>query len=146
QMAGVLRSGEWLLLGTDLVKDPERLVAAYDDPAGVTAAFNLNVLRVVNRALGADFDVDAFEHIALWDAEAEWIEMRLRATRAMTVHVPPLDLEVAFRAGEEILTEVSAKFRRDGITAELAAAGFEVVDWWTDPAGDFALSLSRRAA
>lgn len=146
QMAGTLRSGEWLLLGTDLVKDAGRLVTAYDDPAGVTAAFNLNVLTVVNRELGADFDVDAFEHVALWNAEAEWIEMRLRAAREMTVHVPPLGLEVPLDAGEEILTEVSAKFRREGITAELAAAGFEVVEWWTDPAGDFALSLSRRTA
>ena len=144
QMAATLRAGEWLLLGTDLVKDTGRLVTAYDDAAGVTAAFNLNVLRVVNRELGADFDVDSFEHVALWNADAEWIEMRLRAGRDMTVRVPPLDLEVPLVAGEEILTEVSAKFRRDGIAAELATARFEVVEWWTDPAGDFALSLSRR--
>jgi len=145
QMAATLRPGEWLLLGTDLVKDVGRLVTAYDDPAGVTAAFNLNVLHVVNRELGADFDVDAFTHVAVWNAEAEWIEMRLRAERDMTVHVPSLGLEVPLEAGEEILTEVSAKFRRGGITTELAAAGFELVEWWTDPAGDFALSLSRRA-
>ena len=144
QMADTLRSGEWLLLGTDLVKDSGRLVRAYDDDAGVTAAFNLNVLHVVNRELGADFDVEAFRHVAVWNSESEWIEMRLRAERAMTVRIPPLGLEVPLDAGEEILTEVSAKFRRDGITAELAAAGFEVVEWWTDPAGDFALSLSRR--
>lgn len=144
QMAATLRAGEWLLLGTDLVKDAGRLVTAYDDPSGVTAAFNLNVLHVVNRELGADFDVDAFTHVAVWNAEAEWIEMRLRAERDMTVHVPSLDLEVPLEAGEEILTEVSAKFRRDGISAELTRAGFEVVEWWTDPAGDFALSLSRR--
>jgi len=144
QMAATLRTGEWLLLGTDLVKDPDRLVAAYDDAAGVTAAFNLNVLHVVNRELGADFDVAAFRHVARWNAEAEWIEMRLQAGRAMTVQVPALDLEVPFDEGEELLTEVSAKFRREGITAELAAAGFEVAAWWTDPAGDFALSLSRR--
>ena len=144
QMAATLRAGEWLLLGTDLVKDAGRLVTAYDDPSGVTAAFNLNVLHVVNRELGADFDVDAFTHVAVWNAEAEWIEMRLRAERDMTVHVPSLDLEVPLEAGEEILTEVSAKFRRDGIGTELTRAGFEVVEWWTDPAGDFALSLSRR--
>lgn len=144
QMAGTLRTGEWLLLGTDLVKDAGRLVLAYDDPAGVTAAFNLNVLHVVNRELGADVDVDAFEHVAAWNAESEWIEMRLRAERDMTVQILRLGLEVPLEAGEEILTEVSAKFRRDGISAELAAAGFELVEWWTDPAGDFALSLSRR--
>ena len=145
QMAATLRSDEWLLLGTDLVKDRDRLVTAYDDPAGVTAAFNLNVLKVVNRELDADFDVAAFRHVAVWNDESEWIEMRLRAEHDMTVHIPSLDLEVPLRAGEEILTEVSAKFRREGITAELATAGFEVVDWWTDPAGDFALSLSRRS-
>ena len=146
QMAAALRTGEWLLLGTDLVKDPIRLVAAYDDPGGVTAAFNLNVLRVVNRELGADFDVDSFRHVARWDAGSEWIEMRLRAERAMTVQVPAVGLEVPFAPGDEVLTEVSAKFRRDGITGELTDAGFEVVGWWTDPAGDFALSLSRRVA
>ena len=144
QMAATLRTGEWLLLGTDLVKDRSRLVAAYDDPGGVTAAFNLNVLTVVNRELEADFDVDSFRHVALWNEESEWIEMRLRAERDMTVRIPPLDLTVPLSVGEEILTEVSAKFRRDGITSELAAAGFEVVEWCTDPAGDFALSLSRR--
>jgi L-histidine N-alpha-methyltransferase len=144
QMAATLRPGEWLLLGTDLVKDTRRLVNAYDDSAGVTAAFNLNVLTVVNRELDADFDVNSFRHVAVWNDESEWIEMRLRAEREMTVRIPSLDLMVPLIAGEEILTEVSAKFRRDGITSELAAAGFEVVEWWTDPADDFALSLSRR--
>jgi L-histidine N-alpha-methyltransferase len=134
--------GDWLLLGTDLVKDPGTLVAAYDDSAGVTAEFNRNVLRVLNRELGADFDVEAFQHVALWDAEREWIEMRLRATRPMVVHVPALDLTVSFVAGEELRTEISAKFRREGVERELAAAGFAVRHWWTDPAGRFAESLA----
>ncbi|HEY3608304.1 MAG TPA: L-histidine N(alpha)-methyltransferase, partial [Pseudonocardiaceae bacterium] len=98
----VLFEGEWLLLGTDLVKDPAVLVRAYDDSAGVTAEFNRNVLRVLNRELNGDFDVEAFEHVALWDAEAEWIEMRLRATRAMRVRLAGLDLDVTFAAGEEL--------------------------------------------
>ncbi len=137
--------GETLLLGVDLVKDPQRLVAAYDDSAGVTAAFNRNVLHVLNRELGADFDVDAFEHVAAWDAEQEWIEMRLRASRAMSVHVPALGFEVSFGEGEEMRTEISAKFRVEGITRELAAAGFALDELWTDPADDFALVLARAA-
>ncbi len=140
---GVLAPGDTFLLGTDLVKDPVRLQRAYDDSAGVTAEFNRNVLAVVNRELHADFDVASFEHVALWDAEQEWIEMRLRSSRAQTVTVADLDLRVAFAAGEEMRTEISAKFRRDGIAAELRAAGLELVAFWTDPAGDFGLSLSR---
>ncbi|EGX56049.1 hypothetical protein SZN_29742 [Streptomyces zinciresistens K42] len=138
----LLSPGDTLLLGTDLVKDERVLVAAYDDAAGVTAAFNKNVLAVVNRELGADFDPDAFAHVALWDAGSEWIEMRLRALAAQTVKVPALDLAVDFAAGEELRTEVSAKFRRDGVRAELAAAGLELAHWWTDREGRFALSLS----
>jgi L-histidine N-alpha-methyltransferase len=134
--------GELLLLGTDLVKDPAVLVAAYDDAAGVTAEFNRNVLRVLNRELGADFEVDAFEHVALWDAENEWIEMRLRACRAMRVRIPSLEMEVHFDDGEELRTEVSAKFRRDGIAAELADAGFRIDRWWTDRQQRFAVSLA----
>ena len=141
-LRAVLQPGEWLLLGTDLVKDPEVLVRAYDDAAGVTAEFNRNVLHVINRELGADFDVAAFEHVALWDADQEWIEMRLRASRAATVRVPALDLEVTFEAGEELRTEISAKFRREGIATELAAAGFALRHWWTDPAGRFGVSLA----
>lgn len=140
---GVLRAGEWLLLGTDLVKDRDTLVRAYDDAAGVTAEFNLNVLRVLNRELGADFPVEQFTHVALWDAEREWIEMRLRADRAMRVHVPGVDLVVDLEASEEIRTEVSAKFRREGVEHELKSAGFELDGWWTDAAGRFALSLAR---
>ena len=138
----LLSPGDALLLGTDLVKDERVLVEAYDDAAGVTAAFNKNVLTVINRELGADFDPGGFEHVALWDADREWIEMRLRSRTAQTVKVPALDLAVHFAAGEEMRTEVSAKFRRDGVRAELSAAGLEPTHWWTDGAGRFALSLS----
>jgi L-histidine N-alpha-methyltransferase len=141
-VAATLAPGDSLLLGTDLVKDPARLVRAYDDADGVTAAFNRNVLRVVDRELGADFDPDAFDHVAVWDAEHEWVEMRLRARTAQTVHVPPLDLTVEFAAGEDLRTEVSAKFRRARVEAELADAGLRVTEWWTDADGDFGVSLS----
>ncbi|WP_326784149.1 L-histidine N(alpha)-methyltransferase [Streptomyces sp. NBC_00151] len=138
----LLSPGDTLLLGTDLVKDASVLVTAYDDAAGVTAAFNKNVLSVVNRELGADFDLDAFDHVALWDPENEWIEMRLRSRVTQTVKVPALDLAVHLTEGEEICTEVSAKFRQDGVRGELAAAGFGLSHWWTDAEGRFALSLS----
>ena len=137
-----LRPGDAFLLGTDLVKDPAVLVAAYDDDAGVTAAFNKNVLAVLNAELGADFDLDAFEHVARWDAGREWIEMRLRATSAQSVRVADLGLDIEFAAGEEMRTEVSAKFREGGARAELAAAGLAMRSWWTDEAGQFGLSLS----
>ncbi|MEU8649844.1 L-histidine N(alpha)-methyltransferase [Streptomyces sp. NPDC048737] len=138
----LLSPGDALLLGTDLVKDEEVLVRAYDDAAGVTAAFNKNVLAVVNRELGGDFDPGAFDHVALWDAENEWIEMRLRSRTAQTVKLPALGLAVDFAAGEELRTEVSAKFREAGVRAELSAAGLELSRWWTDREGRFALSLS----
>jgi L-histidine N-alpha-methyltransferase len=137
-----LAPGDALLLGTDLVKDPDRLVRAYDDAAGVTAAFNRNVLRVLDRRLGADFDVERFGHVARWDAIHERIEMWLRADDAQLVHVPALELTVRFSPGEEMRTEISSKFRRDGVAAELAGAGFRLDHWWTDQAGDFGLSLS----
>jgi L-histidine Nalpha-methyltransferase len=137
-----LRPGDFFLLGTDLVKDPATLVAAYDDDSGVTAAFNKNVLAVLNTELGADFDPDEFEHVAVWDAAAEWIEMRLRSLADQTVHVPAIGLTVRFAAGEEMRTEVSAKFRRSGVEAELAAAGLAMRTWWTDSAAQFGLSLS----
>jgi L-histidine Nalpha-methyltransferase len=137
-----LRPGDAFLLGTDLVKDPAVLVAAYDDAAGVTADFNKNVLAVLNAELGADFDLDAFEHVALWDAGREWIEMRLRAASDQTVRVRDLGLTVEFAEGEEMRTEVSAKFSEDGARAELAAAGLTMRSWWTDEAGQFGLSLS----
>lgn len=141
-LAGTLAPGDTLLLGTDLVKDTARLVRAYDDAAGVTARFNLNVLSVVNRELDADFDLTAFEHVARWNADEERIEMWLRATVDQRVRVGALDLTVDFASGEEMLTEVSSKFRPDGVAAELAAAGLRRTHWWTDPAGDFGLSLS----
>jgi L-histidine Nalpha-methyltransferase len=137
-----LRAGDALLLGTDLVKDPAVLVAAYDDPAGVTAAFNKNLLAVLNAELGANFDRDAFDHVAIWDAEAEWIEMRLRSSQDQRVTLPAIGLAVDFADGEEMRTEVSAKFRRDGVRAELAAAGFVMRSWWTDDKNRFGLSLS----
>jgi L-histidine N-alpha-methyltransferase len=141
-LAAVMRPGDSLLLGTDLVKDADRLVRAYDDSAGVTAAFNRNVLAVVNRELDADFDLEAFEHVARWNSDEERIEMWLRSTRAQRVHVDALGLHADFAAGEEMLTEVSCKFRREAVTAELAAAGLTLTRWWTDPDGDFGLSLS----
>ncbi len=141
-LAGSMVEGDTFLLGTDLVKDPARMVAAYDDAAGVTAAFNRNVLRRLNRELGADFDLGAFGHVAVWDEGSAWIEMRLRAERAMTVHVPGLEFEIRFDAGEEIRTEISAKFTEAGVADELAAAGLEVEESWTDPDGDFLLTLA----
>ena len=137
-----LRPDDFFLLGTNLVKDPATLVAAYDDESGVTAEFNKNVLAVMNAELGADFDLDAFEHVAVWDPEAEWIEMRLRSLMEQTVRLPAIGLTIGFAEGEEMRTEVSAKFRREGVSAELAAAGFAMRSWWTDAAGQFGLSLS----
>uniref|UniRef100_UPI002811B0BE L-histidine N(alpha)-methyltransferase n=1 Tax=Streptomyces alfalfae TaxID=1642299 RepID=UPI002811B0BE len=141
----LLSPGDALLLGTDLVKDPSVLVSAYDDRSGVTAAFNKNVLAVMDRELGADFDPDAFEHVAAWDAENEWIEMRLRSTVHQTVKIAALDLAVDFAEGEELRTEISAKFRQGGVRTELAAAGLHLDHWWTDDRGRFALSLSTAA-
>ncbi len=144
-LASSLHRDEWLLLGTDLVKDEATLVAAYDDAQGVTADFNRNVLRVVNRQLQADFDVDAFGHRAVWVPEDEWIEMRLVAGGAQQVRIAALDLNLSFAPGEEVRTEISSKFRREGVEAELAAVDMELLRWWTDAEGRFALSLSRRA-
>ena len=143
ELRDTLAGGEWLLLGTDLVKDPDVLVPAYDDAAGVTAEFNRNVLAVLNRQLGADFDVQNYEHVAIWDPENEWIEMRLRSTVPARVSLAELDLDIVVEAGEEIRTEISAKFRREGVEHELATAGFSLDCWWTDPEGRFALSLAR---
>jgi L-histidine N-alpha-methyltransferase len=144
-VAKLLRPGvDHLLLGTDLVKDPAILEAAYDDSAGITAAFNRNVLHVVNRELDADFDVDAFDHVAFFDREREWIEMRLRAQRRMDVHVRKIGLKVAFAPREELRTEISAKFTVDRLRGDLAAAGLELREVLTDPDDLFALSLSAR--
>jgi L-histidine N-alpha-methyltransferase len=134
-----------LLLGTDLVKSPAVLVPAYDDAAGVTAAFNRNVLRVINRELGADFVPDRFAHVAVWDAEHEWIEMRLRSQGDQRVQIPALKLDLRLRDGEEIRTEISAKFRRPGVAAELQFAGLQMQRWWTDSLGRFGLTLARPA-
>lgn len=141
-LRSTLAPGDAFLLGTDLVKPVDRLVAAYDDSQGVTAEFNKNVLAVINRELGADFDPTLFEHVALWNAEDEWIEMRLRSMTDQQVRVAALDLTVDFAAGEEIRTEISAKFRPEGVESELAAVGLRVTDLWTDPGRDFALTLS----
>lgn len=143
QVAAALRPGDTFLLGTDLVKDQQRLLRAYDDAAGVTAEFNRNILVVVNRELDADFAVEEFEHVALWDAAQEWIEMRLRPAREQRVTIGDLGLAVSFAAGEELRTEISAKFRRERIEAELGAAGLRTVRFWTDPDGDFGLTLAQ---
>jgi L-histidine N-alpha-methyltransferase len=141
-LAASMAPGDSLLLGTDLVKDVGRLERAYDDSRGVTAEFNRNVLHVVNRELRADFDIDAFAHVSRFDRDEEWIEMRLRATRPQRVTVDALGLVVDFEKDEEMRTEISAKFRRENVEAELAQAGLRLDRWMTDPNDDFALSLS----
>jgi L-histidine N-alpha-methyltransferase len=143
EIATGLGPDDYLLLGVDLVKDIDRLEAAYDDAQGVTAEFNKNVLTVMNRELDADFDPARFDHVAVFDKANSYIEMRLRAVDAHTVHVRALELEVPFAAGEEMRTEVSAKFTREQVADELAAAGLQLVRWWTDD--DFALLLARRS-
>jgi L-histidine Nalpha-methyltransferase len=143
QITGLMRPGvDFLLLGTDLVKDPAVLEAAYDDSEGITAEFNRNVLHVINRELGADFDPAAFEHVAFFDREREWIEMRLRATRPMQVQIPGVGLEVTFAAREEVRTEISAKFTPQRLRTDLGAAGLDLRELLTDPDRRFALSLS----
>lgn len=143
EIARLLGPGDHLLMGTDLVKDPQVLEAAYDDAQGVTAEFNRNVLRVLNRELRADFDPQDFDHVALFDRDNEWIEMRLRARREHTTLVKDLDLSVHFDAGEELRTEISAKFTPERLGGDLDAAGLELVRWLTDPEEQFALTLSR---
>ncbi len=142
RLAGAMRSGDALLLGTDLVKPSPRLEAAYNDSSGVTAEFNLNLLNVLNRELGANFDASTFEHVARFDPIEEWIEMHLRSRVDQVVALPSAGIEVRFGAGEEMRTEISAKFRRAGVEKELAAADLDLAEWWTDEAGDFAVSLS----
>lgn len=143
QVRSILEDGDRFLLGTDLVKEPARLVAAYDDAAGVTAAFNLNVLRVLNRELDADFDLDRWRHRAVWNDQHEWIEMHLVSEAEQVVHVGALDLDVTFAEGEHIRSEVSAKFRPDRLDQELADAGLVTVERWLDEQGDFAVTLAR---
>jgi L-histidine Nalpha-methyltransferase len=141
-VASTLEDDDTFLLGVDLVKGPARLVAAYDDASGVTREFNLNVLRVLNRELGGDFDVSAFEHVARWNAEAEWMEIFVRSLSEQTVRLEALELEVAFDAGELMRTEISAKFHPQRLAAELEAAGLAVQRCWLDDAGDFAVLLA----
>ncbi len=141
-VASQMAPGDALLLGTDLVKDRARLEAAYDDRAGVTAAFNRNVLTVLNRELDAGFDPELFDHVARFDEDEEWVELGLRAREAHAVEIPDPGLTVELEDGELVRTEISAKFRREGVEAELAGAGLHLTDWWTDAGGDFALSLS----
>ena len=143
RIASLLGPGDHLLLGTDLVKDRARLEAAYDDSAGVTAEFNKNVLEVLNRTLGADFDLGAFEHVARYDAEAERMDIRLRSLADQEVRLDDLDLEISFAAGEEMRTEISTKFTRERIESVYGGAGLELRGWFTDAAGDYALSLAR---
>ncbi|GAA2617804.1 L-histidine N(alpha)-methyltransferase [Streptomyces axinellae] len=141
-LRSLLAPGDALLLGTDLVKDPAVLLAAYDDARGVTARFNKNVLRVLARELDADCDPADFDHVALWDPEREWMEMRLRARVALTVKIRALGTGIDFKPGEDLRTEISAKFRPGGLHSELAAAGWRTDGFWTDAGGRFALSLA----
>jgi len=143
EVARMLGPSDRFLLATDLVKPVERLVAAYDDAAGVTAAFNLNLLSVLNRELAADFDPDRFVHRAVWDAENRWIEMRLEATEDMAISISALDLSVEFTAGEQMRTEISTKFTFDQVRRDLSQAGMRVTGVWSDPAGDYLLTLAR---
>jgi L-histidine Nalpha-methyltransferase len=145
KIATLLGPDDRLLLGTDLVKDVHVIEAAYNDSAGVTAEFNRNLLHVVNRELDADFDPDAFDHVAFFDRRHEWVEMRLRATRPCSVLIAELDLRVEFAAGEELRTEISTKFTRERIEGDLEAAGLELESWFTDDEDLFAISVSRLA-
>ena len=145
-LAGALKSHDWLLLGFDLVKDVGRLHAAYNDAAGITAAFNTNVLAVLNRELGADFAPDRFQHLARYEPDHDWIAMYLRSTRTQTVKLAELDLAISFGQGELMRTEISAKFTRQRVEAELGEAGLALRRWWTDSHGDFALALAQPAA
>jgi L-histidine N-alpha-methyltransferase len=143
--AAVLAPGDGFLVGVDLVKNPARLHAAYNDSAGVTAEFNLNILRVLNDRLGADFDPADFDHVAFYDAERQWIEMRLRARRPVRARVPAAGVEIALAAGEEIRTELSCKYTRESLSLRLAGTGLLLDRWTTDPEGLFASALLRRS-
>jgi L-histidine N-alpha-methyltransferase len=139
----LMKPGDRLLLGTDLVKDQATLEAAYNDAAGVTAEFNRNILRVLNRELGATLDPEQFDHVAFFDSENEWIEMRLRARTPQVSDIPGIDLRVEFAAGEELRTEISAKFTRERLGRDLAASRLGLRGWFTDERDWFALSLSK---
>jgi L-histidine Nalpha-methyltransferase len=144
KIGALLGPGDRLLLGSDLVKDPSVIEAAYDDPQGVTGEFNRNVLHVINRELDADFVPEAFEHIAFFDRQREWVEMRLRARRPCSVMISGIGLRVEFAAGEELRTEISAKFTRARVSEDFEAAGLALEGWYTDPDELFALSLASR--
>ncbi len=144
-LADSLSPGDSLLLGFDLVKDPHRLISAYDDSQGLTADFVLNSLRVLNRELDADFDLDAFTYVPFWDPHMERMDLRLRSEMPQRVRIPGAGLEFNLGSGEEIRVEISSKFRHDGIRSELAAAGFDVTGTYTDPGDDFAVVLARRS-
>ena len=146
RVRALLDPGDAFLVGVDLVKDPARLEAAYNDSAGVTAAFNLNILDVINARLGADFDLSAFRHIAFYDRANAWIEMRLRAVRPIRVHIPASDIVVDFREGDEIRTEISCKYTRDSLSSRLAGTDLEIARWFTDPEDLFSLALLARPA
>jgi L-histidine N-alpha-methyltransferase len=137
-----MSSEDSLLLGTDLVKDRERLVAAYDDAAGVTADFNRNVLHVLNQQLGGDFDPERFGHVAVWNEDEQWIEMRLRATEEVEVSLSGAGITVRFEEGEDLLTEISAKFTPERVERELVEAGFVIEGMWGADEGEFLLSLA----
>jgi L-histidine N-alpha-methyltransferase len=143
RIAALFGPDDHLLLGTDLVKDTARLEAAYDDAAGVTAEFNKNVLAVLNRELDADFDLDGFEHVSRYDDREERMDIRLRSLVAQTVQLTELEMTIQFAAGEEMRTEISTKFTRERLEAVYSEAGLEMRGWFTDPAGDYALSLAR---
>ncbi|HEY8638880.1 MAG TPA: L-histidine N(alpha)-methyltransferase [Solirubrobacterales bacterium] len=145
RISNLLGPEDRFLLGTDLVKDRQTLEAAYNDSQGVTADFNKNVLSVLNRELAADFDSDSFEHVARWDDENLWVDIRLRSLSNQVVKVASLDMLVPFATGEEMRTEISTKFARPGLEGIYAEAGLELTDWWTDADGLYALSLARRA-
>jgi L-histidine N-alpha-methyltransferase len=143
RLSGLLGPGDRLLLGTDLVKDRARLEAAYNDSQGVTAEFNRNVLHVLNQELEAGFDPEAFEHVAYYDAEEARMDIRLRSLADQAVRIDALDLTVRFAEGEEMRTEISAKFTRERLERIYEESGLEMTGWFTDPDGDYALSLAR---
>ncbi|HKB49907.1 MAG TPA: L-histidine N(alpha)-methyltransferase [Solirubrobacterales bacterium] len=142
RIAALLEPGDQILLGTDLVKESSRLEAAYDDSGGVTSEFNKNVLQVLNREFGGDFDLERFEHVARYDADAARMDIRLRSLAEQTVRLDGLDLTVRFAAGEEMRTEISAKFTREGLEDVYREAGLQPDGWFTDSAEDYALSLA----
>ena len=146
RVANLLGDDDHFLLGTDLVKDRATLEAAYNDSTGVTAEFNKNVLAVLNDRLGCDFDLEAFEHVAFWDEENLWVDIRLRSLARQVVDVSALDMHVAFDRGEEMRTEISTKFAREGLEGIYRESGLAMTGWWTDPDGLFALSLAERSS